>query len=473
MVKIPDPLERLASLRQQAASLPLHPGVYLFKNAEGEVLYVGKANALRERVRSYFAKDIGTTRNPGIEQMMGMAVTLEHILAGSEPEALLLEARLIRRHKPRYNIALRDDKSYLLIKIDYNHEYPVVGIAREKDLEALLEKKRRPQATSNAIRQKVDKVEFYGPFPSAYSVRAVLKTVRGIWPFRDCTTQKFNQFEALGHGCIFANLHVCNAPCIRKVTPEEYLSNIQQLRKFLRGEHATLVQEVEDEMQAASENEQFELAAILRNRLFGLKRFQYVVDTFKTSRRQVDAGGPTYNPDEDIRLECYDISNNQGSHAVGSMVTAIVKGGKVSPITTAEDVKKAFVWEKARYRKFKIQTVVGISDTEMLQEVLRRRFKRASQWSLPDMVIIDGGKGQLNAVTAVQRERDLVGKLHVASVAKGPTRKRTDLYGEGWDTFSEVSKERWHQISELMREEAHRFAISYYRNLHRKAVLGR
>jgi excinuclease ABC subunit C len=466
-------LEQLAGLRAQAAALPLHPGVYLFKNAEGDVLYVGKANVLRERVRSYFAKDVGITRNPGIEQMMVLATTLEHQLAGSEPEALLLEARLIRRHKPRYNIALRDDKSFLLIKIDYNFEFPVVGMAREKDLELLLEKKRRPVPSSNAIRQKVDKVEFYGPFPSAYSVRSVLKTVRGIWPFRDCSTQKFNQFAAIGHGCIFANLHVCNSPCVRKVTPEDYLENIQQLRKFLRGEHATLVQEVEDQMNIAAESEQFELATILRNRLFGLKRFQYVVDTFKTSRREVDAGGPTYNPEEDIRLECYDISNNQGAHAVGSMVCAIVKGGKISPITTSEDVKKAFVWEKARYRKFRIQTVAGISDTEMLQEVLRRRFKRASQWSLPDMVVIDGGKGQLNAVAAVQRERDLIGKLYVASVAKGPTRKRTDLYGEGWNEFSQISIERWHQISELMREEAHRFAISYYRNLHRKAVLGR
>jgi excinuclease ABC subunit C len=297
--------------------------------------------------------------------------------------------------------------------------------------------------------------------------------LRGIWPFRDCSNQKFNQFASLGHGCIFANLHVCNAPCVHKVTPEEYLENVRQLRKFLRGEHATLVQEVEKQMQEAAEAEMFEVATILRNRLFGLKRFQYVVDTFKTSQRQVESGCPTYNPEEDIRLECYDISNNQGSHAVGSLVSAIVKGGKVSPITTAEDVKKAFSFDKTRYRKFKIQTVSGISDTEMLQEVLRRRFKRASQWSLPDMIVIDGGKGQLNAVTAVQRERDLVGKLHVASVAKGPTRKRTDLYGEGWSQFPLITTERWHQISELMREEAHRFAISYYRNLHRKAVLGR
>jgi len=460
----------MESLREQAAALPLHPGVYIFKNAKGDILYVGKANQLRERVRSYFAPDIAITRNPGIEQMVRESITLEHHLADSEPEALLLEARLIRRHKPRYNIALRDDKSFLLIKITMNEEFPSVGIAREKDLEELLAKKNRPQPTTNAIRQKIDHVEYYGPFPSAYSVRGVLKTVRQIWPFRDCSTQKYNQFAALGHGCIFASLHLCNAPCVHKVTPEDYRKNIDQLRKFLRGEQSSLIHEVETQMEAAANNELFEAATILRNRLYSLKRFQYVVDTFRTARTKSEL--TPYNPAEDLRIECYDISNNQGAHAVGSLICGIVTGGKTQPLTSADDVKKRFRFDKTRYRKFKIQTVGGISDTEMLQEVLRRRFRR-TQWAFPDMVLLDGGKGQLNAVEQVRRERELQDKVALGSVAKGPTRKRTDLYGEDWDKFPMISRDAWHRISENLREEAHRFAISYYRNLHRKAVLGR
>lgn len=458
------------SLKAQAAALPRHPGVYLFKNAKGEVLYVGKALSLRDRVRSYFAKDIAVTRHAGIEKMVATSAVIEHVLADSEPEALLLEARLIRRHKPRYNIALRDDKSYLLIKIDFNHEFPAVGIAREKDLEELLARKRRSQSDSAAIRRKVDNVEFYGPFPSAYSVRAVLQTVRQIWPFRDCSQVKFNQFAKLGHGCIFANLHVCNAPCIHNVSPDDYRANIEQLRRFLRGERSSLIAEVERQMNAAAEAEHYEAAAIFRNRLFSLQRFQYVLDSFKAGRKAAEAA--PYNPDTDIRLECYDISNNQGAHAVGSLICGIISNGKTEPLLTAEDVKKRFRFDRTRYRKFKIQTVTGISDTEMLQEVLERRFKRASGWPLPDLIILDGGKGQLNAALKVRATRGLDEKVRIASVAKGPTRKRTDLYGSAWDDFPLVSRERWHQVSELMREEAHRFAIAYYRTTHRKAVLG-
>lgn len=457
----------MTTLREQAAALPLHPGVYLFKNDQGAVLYVGKANRLRERVRSYFATDIGITRNPGIEQMVREATLIEHELAGSEPEALLLEARLIRRLKPKYNIDLRDDKSFLLIKVEMNHEFPSIGIAREKDLEALLEKKKRPQPTTNRIHQKVDHTEYYGPFPSAYSVRGVLKTIRQIWPFRDCNQTKYNHFAKLGHGCIFASLHLCDAPCAAKISKEDYRQNIDQIRKFLKGEQSSLIKEVETQMEIAAEKEQFEAAAILRNRLYSLQRFQYVIDTFRASKVKLDQ--EEYDPTQDLRVECYDISNNQGAYAVGSLVCGIIAQGKTQPLATADEVKKRFRFDRTRYRKFKIRTVGGISDTEMLQEVLHRRFKRAG-WALPDMVMLDGGKGQLNAVALIRREHNLVEKVALGSVAKGPTRKRTDLHGNDWDRFPLIARDGWHRISELLREEAHRFAISYYRTLHRKGV---
>jgi len=471
------------SLQKQVATLPLVPGVYLFKDAEGKVLYVGKANRLRERVRSYFANDIAATRNPGIEQMVNEAIEIAHEAVGSEPEALLLEARLIRRHKPKYNILLRDDKSFLLVKIDLALPFPTVTIAREKDLEDLLIRKKRELPREHRISQRLQNAEYYGPFPSAYAVKGVLNTIRRIWPYRDCSPQKFNQFAKLGHGCLFASLGLCEAPCAAKVTALEYRRNIDQIRKFLKGEQGGLIEEVEQQMAVASENERYEEAAMLRDRLFALQRFRYVVDTFRVSKprgnRSEVVGG--YDPERDIRMECYDISNNQGEFAVGSSVCGILKDGKVDPVKTAEQARARFSLDKSRYKKFKIRTVVGISDVEMLQEVLTRRFNRGKRssgagepWALPDLVLIDGGKAQLGVVLKVRAAvfGDDTARVRVGSVAKGPTRKRTDLYGTDWNYFPLVENEGWHLVAELLREEAHRFAIGYYRNLHRKGVFG-
>lgn len=472
------------NLQKQLSTLPLVPGVYLFKDAAGTVLYVGKANRLRERVRSYFAADIAATRNPGIEQMVNEATEIAHEVVGSEPEALLLEARLIRRHKPKYNILLRDDKSFMLVKIDLSQPFPTVTIAREKDLEDLLIRKKKELPREHRISQRLHNAEYYGPFPSAYAVKGVLNTIRRIWPYRDCNTQKFNHFAKLGHGCLFASLGLCDAPCAAKVTPGEYRRTIDQIRKFLKGEQGGLIAEVEQQMADASENQRYEEAALLRDRLFALQRFRYVVDTFRVSKpgrgsRVQTTGG--YDPERDIRLECYDISNNQGEFAVGSLICGILKDGKVDPITTAEQARARFSFDKSRYKKFKIRTVVGISDVEMLQEVLTRRFNRGKRvtgvgepWALPDLVVIDGGKAQIGVARKVRSAvfNDDVSRVAIGSVAKGPTRKRTDLYGTDWQLFPMVENEAWHLVTELLREEAHRFAIGYYRNLHRKGVFG-
>jgi excinuclease ABC subunit C len=213
------------SLVQAVAALPQSPGVYLFKDEAGTILYVGKATSLRDRVRSYFAKDIAITRNSGIEKMVAIAVHVDHQTTPTELEALMLEARLIRQHKPRYNIKLRDDKSFVVIKIDLSHLFPPITIGREKDLEDLLIKKKR-QREGVRIRQKIDNVEYYGPFTSAASVKEALKAIRAIWAFRDCTPAKYNTYEKLGHGCIYAALGLCMAPCANGTTVEEYRKNM-------------------------------------------------------------------------------------------------------------------------------------------------------------------------------------------------------------------------------------------------------
>lgn len=463
------------TLRDQVNALPLQPGVYLFKDQSGEVLYVGKAIRLRDRVRSYFAKDLAVTRGPGLVQMVRDSVTLDHELAGSEMEALLLEARLIRQYKPKYNIKLRDDKSFSLIRIDLSEQFPPIYISREKDLEELLARKKRERAGLTKVSQKVDNQEFFGPYLSAASVRSALKTIRKIWPFRDCSDGKYATYEKLGHGCLFATLKLCDAPCAAKITPEEYRRNIDQIRTFLRGDRQVLLEMVKEEMETAAQEERYERAAKLRDRLQSLMHLQDVADTRRFLGNQQRSSLYNYNPDEDLRVECYDISNISGAYAVGSQIVGIIRQGKVNPVTT-QDVRSRFYLDKSRYRKFKIKTVEGISDTDMLQEVLTRRIKRgltgAEHWALPDFMIMDGGKGQLSAALAVRKKLEQEEVVNIGSVAKGPTRKNLDLYGVDWERVPQVEMGAWKITAGLLREEAHRFAITYYRSLHRKNLFG-
>lgn len=463
------------SLRTAVAALPASTGVYLFKNAEGEVLYVGKALSLKDRVRSYFAKDIALSRNPGIERMVAdLAVHVDYQTVPTELEALLLEARLIRQLKPRYNIRLKDDKSFVVIKIDLTDPFPPVTIAREKELEEALARRKR-QREGIRIKQKVDNVEYYGPFTSAASVREALKAIRNIWPFRDCTPTKYKTYEALGHGCLFSALGVCDAPCVNGITAEQYRKNIDQIRGFLRGERGRVMQAVQRQMDDAALGERYEEAARHRDRLYALEHFQHIVDTFRDARG-TNRVGHVYDPERDLRIECYDISNNTGQFAVGSLVCGVLRDGKVTPVTGKDDARQRFLFERDRYRKFKVRTVAGISDTDMLHEVLGRRLKRGkgklAHWSLPDFIMIDGGKGQLSAVLKERQLAELDGAVAVGTVAKGPTRKGVDLYGKDWEQFPLVSKEAWQQVAEQLREEAHRFAITYYRSLHRRSLLG-
>lgn len=462
--------EPVPSVRAQAAALPPEPGVYLFKNAEGEVLYVGKATVLRERVRSYFAADTG--RGPAIEQMVREARALDHQVTDTETEALLLEANLIRKYKPRYNVRLRDDKSFMLIQIDLSHPFPPIYMSREKDLEELLARKKRDR--SLAINQKIAQQEFFGPYLTAGAIKAALKTIRRIWPFRDCTQSKYDHYAKLGHGCIFASLGLCTAPCAAKISQEEYRKNIDQIRKFLRGERQELVASIRRDMEAAANEQRYEDAAVLRNRLVAIEHLREMA---LIRQKPARAAETPYNHEQDVRIECYDISNVQGAYAVGSLISAVVSGGKIEEISDKDTLRRRFRYERSRYRRFRIKTVEGISDTAMLQEVLERRFKRAQRdsekWSLPDLIILDGGKGQLKVALGVRHAFGKLEEVAIGSVAKGPTRTKVDLHGEEWKRFPCLSPTAWSLVAELCREEAHRFAIAYYRLVHRKNLIRR
>ena len=461
----------MPTLREQAAALPIVPGVYLFKNLEGEILYVGKAVRLRERVRSYFASDLAATRGQGLVQMVRESVTLDHQAVPSEMEALLLEARLIRQHKPRYNIKLRDDKSFALIRIDLSEPFPPIAIARERDLEELLVTMKRERSPLGKVSQRVAHQEYFGPYLSAMAVRNALKTIRRIWPFRDCGPMKYATYAKIGHGCVFATLKLCDAPCAQKTTQEEYRKNIDQIRQFLRGDRESLLKSIQKQMDEAAVSEDYEGAARYRDRLKCLLEIQNVAQSKRTIAAQ-GVGKNVYDPEKDLKVECYDISNNQGAYGVGSLIVGVIRGGKTETLRTREDVKRLFYLDNSQYKKFRIKTVEGASDVDSLKEVLSRRLRRGIRaevgWELPDLLVLDGGKAQLGAALQVRTELELP-DLKMASVAKGPTRRRVDLYGQ-WE-LPGVGEEATSNIAELLREEAHRFAITYYRNLHRKSML--
>jgi excinuclease ABC subunit C len=324
------------------------------------------------------------------------------------------------------------------------------------------------------VSQKIDSQEFFGPYLSAHSVKIALKTIRKIWPFRDCSQGKYDTYAALGHGCLFATLKLCDAPCAAKISKEEYRANIDQIRAFLRGDRERVLALVEQEMEEASQNERYEQAAKLRDRLQGLLHVQDVADSrrFLGARQRSDAY--QYDPERDLKVECYDISNIQGSYSVGSQIVGVLRGGKVEAIPGREEARLRFYLDKAGYRKYRIKTVEGASDVDSLREVLGRRFKRAEgggPWALPDLVLLDGGKGQLRVIQDVRAAYGRQEDVGAASVAKGPTRKNVDLYGADWERFPQVGEEAWCLVAELLREEAHRFAITYYRSLHRKQTL--
>jgi excinuclease ABC subunit C len=465
---------KIEPLLKQAQHLPMLPGVYLFKDGLGKVLYVGKAKILRQRVRSYFLADIG--RGPGIDQMVQASVLLDHQVTSSETEALILEARLIRQFKPKYNIRLRDDKSFALIRIDWSDPFPPIYISREKDLLDSLARLNKPRVKWGKINQRAQSQEFFGPYLSARSVKLALQSIRKIWPFRDCSSVKYSRHKQWRRGCVFADLGLCAAPCVAGISTVEYQRNLEQIRSFLQGEKQKVLNDVQKEMEKAAAAEQYERAALLRDRLEGLRQLREAAfqADFATKNNELD-GDLDFNPLEDLYLEAYDISHNQGALAVGSMVVGIIKGGKLSPITK-DNLRARFSFLKKNYRKFKVSEVTGSSDVDSLKEVLTRRLIKTT-WQVPDFILIDGGKTQLAAVLSVQQglsdpERSKNwSTLLIGSVAKGISRKKVDLYGQDWSKLFQLNDEARLLLAEMLREEAHRFGIEYYRWRHRKDML--
>ena len=549
-------------------NLPDRPGVYLMKDTRGEVVYVGKAQSLRHRVRSYWQKQaLAPLEGHRIRSVVDKIADVEYTLTDSDSEAFLLEANLIKRYRPRYNIRLKDDKSYPYIKITLADDFP--RVERTRKLPA-------------------DGSRYFGPYASATSVDESMNLVRRLFPFRTCTIDITDGVRALQRPCLLYHIKRCQGPCIQAISKDDYRADIAQIELFLEGRQETLVKALQAEMGAASNKLEYERAAVLRDKVRAIERTMESQKMAAFARTELDCvgmarqdnqaavqlfavrggkmvgrdvflldavreatdeevltsflqqfyaratsipsqvfvpgrlpdaarleaflagrrGGPVHLrvpqrgekrelmalarrnaaetlareqarwladqgrtlaaleelasaldlPGPPMRIECYDVSNIQGSQTVASMV--VFEEGK--PRT-------------GEYRRFRVRTVTGPNDFASHQEVLRRRFRRAKagdegaeeelRWRLPDLVIIDGGKGQVSAAEEVLDEQGFH-DLPLAGLAK----EREELFLPGASTpivLPPTSPALY--LVQRLRDEAHRFAITYHRALRSKA----
>jgi len=435
------------SLENQTKNIPNSCGVYFFKDKKGKILYIGKARNLKNRVRSYFNRGL---TDPRLAKMVQKVRKIDYTLCDSEIEALVLESELIRRHKPQYNIEWKDDKNFLYIMVT------------QEDIPRVAEV--RPPL--------IEKAYYFGPFTDAGAVRNTLKILRRIFPYRSCQRLPFKP-------CLQYFIGRCLAPCVGKVDIKDYQRLIKDFIGVLSGKKEKVIARLEKEMQKAAQKHEFEKAAILRDRLFDLKKIRQAIifDSRAGSNKRLKS-------DESLsglvkilnlskfphRVEAYDISNIFGQEACGSMVV----------FTNGLPNKK-------EYRLFKIKRVKGIDDYQMMREVLERRFakfkiKNPKFKILPDLIIIDGGKGQLSVALDVLRRLGLEETIPAIGLAKREEEiilsKQTPGYGsqstlDHKENFKIIKLPRTSKVLHLLqriRDEAHRFAISYHKKLKEKRI---
>ncbi|ALA56958.1 excinuclease ABC subunit UvrC [Nitrospira moscoviensis] len=550
------------TLQSKLDHLPDNPGVYLFKDAQGEILYVGKAAVLADRVRSYFQK--GVDHNPKTSLLVNQIADLETMVTRSELEALILESNLVKRHRPRFNIVLRDDKQYPYVRLPIKEDFPRLSIVR---------------------RVQKDGALYYGPYTPANALRETLKIIKHVFPLATCSIDIDGTAD---RACIEFEIKRCMAPCTGNQTKEEYHQIVKQVRQFLEGRDHELLDDLRARMETAAEREEFEEAARLRDRLFKVERMlekQRITQTSATDQdviglaRQGAAvdlqilfvrGGlligrkdffwpqSAETPDEElVRSAIEQFYNKDGqppkellipiqledaalieqwlTDKRGSAVRVVApeRGGKHQLVRLAEEnaaaaaaehlrdveierqageelkrllhldraprriegfdisntmgnqsVASMVVWDdgqmkKADYRRFKIRTVAGANDFASMQEVVTRRYgtntldgsETTEHLARPDLILIDGGLGQLAAaiegLRAVGQDRiPLVG----LAKARGEKDERVFLAGRKNPIILKAHSPATHLLQRI-RDEAHRFAITYHRKLRGKALV--
>ena len=378
-------------------------------NAAGKVIYVGKATSLRERVGAYFARNLSAKT----ALQMREVEKIDYLVSESALEALILEANLIKKYAPKFNRREKDDKSRVYVHIT-RERFPRLYLLRETDLPKIAEK--RPI--------------LYGPFFSGAAVAVALELIRKIVPYRSCNKLPKKR-------CLYGHLGLCEMPCEGRISKEDYARRVREVRDFFEGKKVRVTQALRRELKAAALRLEYEKAAQIRDRLSALEHLKQAFVL------KLEAQPTVFR-----RIEGYDISNISGAYAVGSMVVFL-------------DGES----EKSEYRKFRVKSIRSANDAGMLKEVLSRRFKKippAGGWPHPDLILVDGGHPQVNAVAAVLKTLAL--EIPVVGLAKGPERKRNELVTSRTLPRGEIA------LFKRVRDEAHRFAKGYYQRLHRKSL---
>jgi len=412
--------------------LPQEPGVYFFLDKKGKVLYVGKARNLKKRVSSYFTskKNLGEKTRLLINNTSKIKITAVE----SEFDALLLEANYIKKYKPKFNIKLADGKAYPLVRITINDDYPKILISRrEEDKKSL----------------------YFGPYPNAGELKTALSFIRRIFPYQSVINHPKKP-------CFYYHLNLCPCPSVFN-SKDAYRKNIKHIADLFNGRKKQIIKELEKEREILSKQEKFETAKAIQEKILALqsiskpahKPFEYEQNpNLRIDLRVSELNSLTkilklnnVHVSKLAKIECFDISNISGKFATGSMVV-FINGEK----------------ESSLYRRFKIGSEEKPNDFAMIQEVLQRRIKH-KEWQLPDLIIVDGGKGQISIALKVLNEAHIT--IPVIGLAK---REETIITSDFTQIRLPKDSEALHLVMRI-RDEAHRFALAYHKKLRSRAFL--
>ena len=419
-------------VRKKLPELPDKPGCYLMRDWRGKIIYVGKALSLRKRVQSYFRTGTWVKADPKLRGLIRSVDDFDIVILRNEAEALLTESRLIKDYKPRYNVDLRDDKRFLMLKIDLAETWPQFKAVRIR---------------------KEDGARYLGPYVSSVATRAAMDFVEKRFGLRKCRPR--NPVAEDHRHCINDIVRYCSAPCLGRISREDYLQRVEQACAFLRGETPALLEDVRASMEQAAEHHRFEEAAALRDTWFMLKEIcnqkARVMSTPDMKAEDARAGIEELRMALGLkaplrRIECCDISNISGTHAVASLVCSL--DGLPAP---------------AHYRHYRIKTVQQADDPAMMAEVIRRRFERLKRegGAVPDLLVVDGGITQLNAALG---EMMLLGVQAVPVV--GLAKKLEEVHVPGQPVPLRLPADsRALYVLQRTRDEAHRFALAYHQRL--------
>lgn len=432
----------IQTLRLRIAQFPKSPGVYLMKDDAGQVLYVGKAKDLRSRVSSYFQEsaDLLNTRGPDIARMITRVCEVDFLDCETEVDALLKEARLIKDIQPPFNAQLKDDKTFPYLEITTGDDFPGVYVTRTPRLKGS---------------------KLYGPFAAAGGIRDAVNALQKVFKFRTCEMEILDGDDSrrFFRPCLLHAINQCTAPCADLISKEAYRKDIERLKRLLNSKRSVMLRQMNKEMEQASSELRYEEAAVLRDRIKAIEKLSLSGDVHEDAQVEVFYVDPSQGLDKLAEIlgleqrprsiEGIDIANLQGEESVGSLV-CFIDGRPFKP----------------GYKRFGIKTVTGQDDYAMIREVIQRRYRHAATGDelFPDVILIDGGLGQLHAALEAFGDMDLQPPM-VISLAK----RQEEVYVQARRALLRLGRNNEAlRLLQQVRDEAHRFAQHYHHILRRK-----